>query len=36
MAESQMAWAASRPHRSRAWASDWSTVTVVMPVPPPF
>ncbi len=31
MAESQMAWAASRPQRSRAWASDWRTAMVVMP-----
>ena len=35
VAESQMAWAWSLPHRSRAWAKDCNTATVVMPEPPP-
>ena len=35
VAESQMAPAVSFPHRSRAWASDWSATIVGMPEPPP-
>ena len=35
MEASQMVLAACSPHRLRAWASDWRTGIVVMPVPPP-
>ena len=35
IAASQIAEAACSPHTARAWASDWSTTTVEMPVPPP-
>src|SRR4051794_28522253 len=35
VAESHNASLAGSPQRLRAWASDWSTATVVMPVPPP-
>ena len=35
IAASQIAVASFSPHTARAWASDWSTTSVEMPVPPP-
>ena len=36
VAESHRAAAGWVPHRSRAWANDWRTTMVAMPVPPPW